>query len=303
MPISTRTNLWLRHNVEKKPVNRSGIPHQGKFLYVKGKRVHVLCKGRGEPVLLLHGNGGIGEEIIGPFLQRRGIEWIAPDRPGYGYSEPMSSGRTDPLSHARWAISLIDRLGLQSVHVVAHSISAGSALCLASAYPNRVRSLTLLAPFCRPTPHRWMLGLRLAVAPGLGGLVRPLIPPLVVVFRKRLLSKVTVFDRLPSTLQSLPIRHIAQPQAVKTIAAELRSFNAGIKHADPKIDRSVPVVALFGELDQTAEPDWHQPWLKSRVARLKSHRHPGAGHMIHHDFPKAAWDAICDAISVARKRP
>lgn len=267
-------------------------PKRGLLVQIDGRPVHVLCQGRGEPVLLLHGNGGLGEEILAPFAHRRGIRWIAPDRPGYGYSAPLRAGGGDPLAQARWVLALIARLGLPPPHVVAHSIAAGVALCLASSFPYRLRSLTLVAPFCRPTPHRWMPGLRLAVAPAVGPLVRAVLPAAVPLVRQRVLHDLSAPNPVPRSVRALPMRHMVQPKAVKTIAAELRAFNAGMRAADPWVSDAVPVVALFGALDRTAEPDWHRPWLMERVSRLSHLTLPEVGHMLHHLRPDAVWEAL-----------
>lgn len=280
-------------------MDKPGPPRKGRLLALNGRTVHVLRQGSGPPVLLLHGNGGLGEEILAPFAAHVGVDWIAPDRPGYGYSQTLQSGRIDPMTQARWNIDLIDRLGLSAVHVVAHSIAAGQALCMASRFPHRIRSVTLLAPFCRPTPPRWMPGLRLAVAPVFGGLVRAALVPLVPMFKRRIFSGMAKPHPVPATVSSLPVRHMAKPAAVKTIAAELRAFNAGMARANPKVPETIPVVVMFGGLDRTADPGWHGPWLQKRAGSIEVRSDPMAGHMIHHLSPAKAWDAVRTALSQA----
>src|SRR3954469_14675590 len=59
-----------------------------------GRRAYVLEGGRGgsPTVLLLHGLGSLAEEIftaVGPPLLRSGFRVVAPDRPGYGQSDPL----------------------------------------------------------------------------------------------------------------------------------------------------------------------------------------------------------------------
>jgi pimeloyl-ACP methyl ester carboxylesterase len=111
-------------------------PMVGRFLQVSGRRVHLLVQGSGPPVLLLHGNGSVGEEVLAPFAAHRGVTWLAPDRPGYGFSE-AAKGRPDPAEQAEWAVALIDALRLPAVHIMAHSIAAGLAMCVAGRFPDR----------------------------------------------------------------------------------------------------------------------------------------------------------------------
>ncbi len=253
-------------------------------------------QGQGAPVLLLHGNGGLGEEVLAPFAGRRGVAWIAPDRPGYGFSA-AAEGHEDPQSQAIWATRLLDALRLPAAHVVAHSIAAGLALCLAAASPQRVLSLTLLTPFCRPTTPQWKLGLRLAVAPVVGTLVRPAVPWLIAMRQERLLARMAAPNPPPATLRRLPVRHLARPRSLLTLAAELNAFNEGMDRADPRVPDAVPVVALLAQDDGTADPEWHGPWLRDRVARLDLRTHAGIGHMLHHVRPDLAWQAVRDAMA------
>jgi len=96
-------------------------------------------------VLLLHGSPGRNEDFDGivPLLASR-YRVIAPDLPGFG----SSSARVPDYSnraHARYVLQLIDRLGLNRVHVVGFSMGGGVALQLYAQQPERVRSLTLLS--------------------------------------------------------------------------------------------------------------------------------------------------------------
>ena len=271
-------------------------PKTGRTLRVDGRNVHLLRTGAGPPVLLLHGNGGLGEEILAAFRGRDGVAWIAPDRPGYGFSAPWE-GHADPAAQALWAARLLDVLGLPAAHVVAHSIAAGLALCLASRFPERVLSLTLINPFCRPTPPGWKPALRLTVAPVIGRLLRPLLPRLLALARWRFLAGMAAPNRPPASLRRLPVRHMARPRAVLSVAAELEAFNEGMARADPHVPAGVPVVALLGAEDPTADPAWHGPWLRARVADLEMRTVPGVGHMLHHVRPALAWDAVREAMA------
>lgn len=264
-------------------------PRRGRFVRVWGLRVHYHSIGEGAPVLLLHGNGSLGEEILSCFPQHSGIRWIAPDRPGYGFSDALPSGHDDPLTLAAWAADLMTALGVARARVVAHSLAAGAALCLAGAKPDRVRQLVLLAPFCRPTPHRWMPVLRLSVSPVLGRVICGLIlPRLVAALRTSLLRRLFAPNAVPPWFERFPLGHAAQSRALLTMAAELRQFNAAMLKAAPLLHVRVPVTALVGAQDRTADPDWHLPWLGDRVHKLDCIRLGHAGHMVHHVAPSLA---------------
>jgi len=96
-------------------------------------------------VVLLHGSPGSHRD----FRKLEGelpTSWrlIVPDLPGFGSSTravPDYSART----HARYALALLDELGIQSAHVLGFSMGGAVGLELWDLAPERVESLTLLA--------------------------------------------------------------------------------------------------------------------------------------------------------------
>lgn len=275
-------------------------PLVGFLTRVWGGRVHYHSVGEGRPVLLLHGNGSLGEEILAGFPPLPGIRWIAPDRPGYGLSEPLPPGHEGPLTLAAWIADFLAHCDAPRVVVAAHSIAAGAATCFAGAHPDRVDRLVLLAPFCRPTPHRWMLGLRLAVAPGIGRPVRAMVvPALVSRMRRRILERMVSPHPVPASLERFPLRHAARPQALLTTAAELRRFNEDMAVAGAHLTLRMPVTVLSGDRDETAPGRWHLPWLRARARRLRLLTAPGVGHLVHHVVPDRALAAVLDRRTAA----
>lgn len=178
---------------------------------VEGRPAHVLARGSGRPVVLLHSNGSLGEEFFRALASVPGWRWIAPDRPGDGGSAPLPLGRTDPLSLARWLGHFLDALGLEEAILVAHSLSAGAALCLAATRPRRLSGLLLIAPFCRPTPQDWKPALRLVSAPGRGAPLRPMPPPLVRLARRPILRRLMTPTRCRPGSATSPLRRPCGP--------------------------------------------------------------------------------------------
>jgi pimeloyl-ACP methyl ester carboxylesterase len=96
-----------------------------------------------EPVLAIHGISS----------QRRLWNWLRAADPGLSLVAPDLRGRGDsagvggPFSMSRHAadmIAVLDRLGLAAVHVCGMSMGGFVAVELATAYPNRVKSLILV---------------------------------------------------------------------------------------------------------------------------------------------------------------
>ena len=65
-------------------------PPTGKFVEVKGVRLHYVEEGEGEPLVLLHGNAGMIQDFACSGLIHRAARRyrvIVFDRPGFGYSD------------------------------------------------------------------------------------------------------------------------------------------------------------------------------------------------------------------------
>ena len=101
--------------------------------------------GSGTPVLVIHGSGGGYDqgELLVDALLGDGFRWITPSRFGYLRSTFREGATFDDQAHAY--VHLLDHLGIQKVAVLTMSHGGPSALLLATLYPERVSSLTLVS--------------------------------------------------------------------------------------------------------------------------------------------------------------
>jgi len=106
-------------------------------------RLHYTEHGRGEPLILLHGNGedsSYFERQIAFFQNRYRV--IAVDTRGHG----KSPRGTAPLTLNQFADDLrafMDELNIASAHILGFSDGANVAMLFALAHPTRVKSLIL----------------------------------------------------------------------------------------------------------------------------------------------------------------
>jgi pyruvate dehydrogenase E2 component (dihydrolipoamide acetyltransferase) len=101
----------------------------------------------GEVVLLLHGYGGDANSwlFVQEPLARAGRTVYALDLPGHGASgKDVGDGSVAGL--AGTVLAFCDAVGAKQVHLVGHSLGGAVAVAAAAAAPERVRSLTLVAP-------------------------------------------------------------------------------------------------------------------------------------------------------------
>lgn len=115
---------------------------------VAGRRVrHLAQSGQGTPVILVHGFGGNLENWIlnQGALAASGRAVAALDLPGHGESrKSVDDGSLDELASV--VLAYMDFMDFGETHLVGHSM--GSAVCLTvqQRAPDRVRSLSLIAP-------------------------------------------------------------------------------------------------------------------------------------------------------------
>jgi pimeloyl-ACP methyl ester carboxylesterase len=142
-----------------------------------GGRVHLLEKGAGPPVVLLHGTGDPAGFLLPLLHELHGVRAIAPDRPGMGLSDPIDfpAGRYRQTAVA-WLDRLVDALELDAITLLGHSGGGLWALWYALAHPDRVKRLVLLGVPALPKT-RCPLPIRLVGTPGLGQLLSRLAPP------------------------------------------------------------------------------------------------------------------------------
>ncbi len=110
----------------------------------RGNRFALHRTGRGEPLLYLHGLDGARPAL--PLAEGLGsaFDVVVPEQPGFGESDmPDWLTRIDDLAY--FQLELLDRLGLDRVHLVGHSLGGWVALELAIRYPQRFPTLTLVA--------------------------------------------------------------------------------------------------------------------------------------------------------------
>jgi pimeloyl-ACP methyl ester carboxylesterase len=108
-------------------------------------KIRVYEGGSGEPLLFLHGAGGLLPND--PFLEAlsRRFRVCAPLLPGYEDSEGSDNLRT-MLDVTLWAFDALDALGLERPILVGHSMGGMIAAEMAAVCPREVGRLALLAP-------------------------------------------------------------------------------------------------------------------------------------------------------------
>ncbi len=112
--------------------------------------IHISCeeRGEGEPLLLIMGLGAPAAKWE-PHIKayEKHFHVIAPDNRGAGLTDKPVSYNYTIEEMAKDMISLLDVMGIDSVHINGISMGGAIAQYIAAYYPERVRSLILTNTF------------------------------------------------------------------------------------------------------------------------------------------------------------
>ncbi|NIJ13933.1 pimeloyl-ACP methyl ester carboxylesterase [Saccharomonospora amisosensis] len=161
---ATRQRAALTHvplsDVALPPLDETAGPWPGAMESPGGVSLHVRSTPGSEDAtaVYVHGLGGSSTnwtDLAG--LLAPSAQGIAPDLPGFGFSEPADGFNFSLRAHADVVARLIEERGVGPVHLVGNSMGGAISLLLAAQRPELVRTLTLISPAVpdrRPDPRR-----------------------------------------------------------------------------------------------------------------------------------------------------
>ncbi|GLJ00271.1 alpha/beta fold hydrolase [Sphingobium sp. BS19] len=123
-------------------------PEIGQSVQAAGLATNFLEQGKGQPVLMIHGSGpGVtgyaNWRLTMPALAEN-HRVIAPDIPGFGYTERPADGKYGLDFWTHHMVSFLDALGIEKTHLVGNSFGGALSLALAARHPDRVDKLVLM---------------------------------------------------------------------------------------------------------------------------------------------------------------
>ena len=117
----------------------------GQVIHVNGIDLHYVDRGKGQPLLLVHGMGGCGGQL-GSIADALAQDYrlIIPDLRGHGWSTGAASSFTT-LNASEDIAALLNSLGLRRVPAIGVSGGGIVLLHLATREPDRISSMVLVS--------------------------------------------------------------------------------------------------------------------------------------------------------------
>ncbi len=239
----------------------------------------VLVAGQGDPVLFLHGAGGlIWDPFLATLAQRHTV--YAPEHPGAGESDVLSE------LPGIWELvlyydELLDSLGLDRVAVVGHSFGGMVATELAANSPRRVSRLTLIAPiglWRDDTPIADLAAIPPEALPGL--LLADPESPLAALLAPPADDPQALFE---AAVRMASILHFIWPIPDKGLRRRIHRVAA-------------PTQLVWGERDALVPPVYAEEFA-GLLRRSQTVLIPDAGHLPQLEQPQSVAEAVLDFLS------
>jgi pimeloyl-ACP methyl ester carboxylesterase len=264
-------------------------PSTGKFMTVRGVRLHFIDTGGIDPVLvLLHGNGAmIADMEISGLVREAAKRYrvIVFDRPGYGYSERPRDRTWGPKDQADLFRQAFAQLGLVRPLVFGHSWGTQVAVTLALDHPDSVGGLVLASGYYFPTARADGTMAAPAATPVVGDLLRHTVSPLIGrllapgVFRKMFAPQ-----PVPARFSAeFPIGLTLRPHQMRASSQEtvlMVPAAAGLEGRYHAL--RLPVCIMAGDGDRIVDPAHQSMRLHAMIEQSELRVLPGLGHMIHY---------------------
>ena len=305
LAISALVNGRLAKDAERRN------PPKGRFLEIDGVRLHYVERGKGEPLVLLHGNGSMIQDFESSGLLDKAAKKyrvIVFDRPGYGHSRRPRGTLWTPEAQADLIHEALLELDATPAIVLGHSWGASVAVALGLKYEDSVKALVLASGYYYPTARVDVAAASGPAIPILGDILRYTLAPLLGrIVWPALMRKIFGPAEVPQKFtKGFPAGLALRPSQLRASAAESAlmipdAFGMRGKYGE----LAMPVVIIAGELDRLIDTDRQSGQLHRDVGHSTFHSVPGSGHMVHQTAMSEVMAAIDEAAgaTVARQKP
>ena len=281
-------------------------PPPGRFVEVDGLPVHYIARGKGRPVVLLHGNGTMAEDfLICGLVDQLAKKYrvIAIDRPGFGHTKRPRHRIWTASAQAHLVHRVLDRLNVERPVVVAHSWGTLVALALAIGSWRELRGLVLLSGYYY-AGHRADLALSAPLAiPGFGDAARAMVPHAVgQLLAPQVFRHVFKPQPVPARFKAkFPVEIAMHPTQLRASAEDTAHMNTAaalLQHGYSRL--RVPLAVVTGDADAVVDADEQSCRLHKEVGGSTLTLVPGKGHMIHYAAKGQIGRAVNGFMGLAR---
>ena len=298
LALSAVGNLLLAQQAKRRN------PAIGKFMTVNGVRLHYVDRGKGEPIVMLHGNGSMIQDFDASGITDMAAEKcrvIVFDRVGFGHTGRPGGTIWTPEAQADLLEAALAKLEISRAVILGHSWGASLAVALALRHPQTVGSLVLASGYYYLTARPDFLAMSWPAVPVIGTLFRYTVAPLLGrLIWPLLMRKIFGPAPTPKKFDRFPKAMALRPSQMRASAAESALLiPAAEAFCEQYRNLRTPVVIVAGSADRLVNTDEQSVRLHRELPHSTLHVVPGAGHMVHQTAPDVVLATIHEAMIAA----
>lgn len=136
MNLSAQNPKWL---------DRNEYPFESNYFELPMGKMHYLDEGKGEPIVMIHGNPGWSFEFRNIIKEMsKTNRCIVPDHIGFGLSDKPYDWDYMPENHANNLELFLDSLNLENITLVVNDWGGPIGLSYAIKNPNKIKKLVIM---------------------------------------------------------------------------------------------------------------------------------------------------------------
>lgn len=273
------------------------FPPSGQFIDAGGARQHVIERGAGAPLVMIHGAYGFAEDFAVSLMPQtaRRFRSIAIDRPGHGYSEAGNPNHAvTPDGQARYLHAALERLNVRKPILLGFSYGGAVALSYALQYPDQVAGLVLVSPATHPWRRNPAMPFGIADAPLVGPVLKhTIVAPAGALLKDSAVEAVFAPEPVPESFGKTPVALGLRPDDYAATAREIRALDGFLREQAPRYaSLRLPMAIVINDADRSASSRIHGRALAAVVPGAELIVTDGGGHPLHFSRPGSVLSAI-----------
>lgn len=273
------------------------FPPAGRFIEAGGIRQHVIDRGAGPPLVMIHGAYGAAGDFEASLFPQTALRYrsIAVDRPGHGYTEAGDDPAVAlPDTQARKLRAALQAIDAQRPILLGFSYGGAVALSYALQYPDEVAALVLVNPATHPWRRGPAMPFGVADAPLVGPVLKhTIVTPLGLLLKDSAVESVFAPEPVPPAFAAAPVTLALRPDAYAATAREIRVLDAFLREQVLRYpELRLPVAVVVNDGDTSVLSTVHGRPLASVLPNVELVVTGGGGHPLHFSRPASVLAAI-----------
>jgi len=270
------------------------FPPSGRIIEAGGIRQHVIERGSGPALVMIHGAYGAAADFEASLMPQtaRQFRSIAIDRPGHGYSDGIDSDTPD--AQARMLHAALQTLGVRKPVLLGFSYGGAVALSYALQYPDQVAALVLVSPATHPWRTGPTMPFGVADAPLVGPVLKhTIVAPVGALLKDRAVASTFAPGAVPPAFDAAPVALGLRPNDFAATAREIRALDDFLRQQVPQYPSlRMPVAIVVNDADTSVWSKIHGRPLASVLSDAELVVTDGGGHPLHFSRPASVLAAI-----------